>query len=80
MQDARDLDPQDRPIFGAVAIGRALGLNARQSYYAIEMGHLDEVVSKFGGRWCSTPRRLRQIANGAIKAESASPKSDNAAA
>ena len=47
MQDARDLDPQDRPIFGAVAIGRALGLNARQAYYAIEMGHLDEVVSKF---------------------------------
>jgi hypothetical protein len=44
------------------------------------MGHLDEVVSKFGGRWCSTPRRLRQIANGTIKAESASTKSDNAAA
>ena len=80
MQDARDLDPQDRPIFGAVAIGRALGLNARQAYYAIEMGHLDEVVSKFGGRWCSTRRRLRQIANGTIKAESASTKTDNAAA
>ena len=43
-------------------LGERLVSLKRQAYYAIEMGHLDEVVSKFGGRWCSTPRRLRQIA------------------
>ena len=54
MQDARDLDPQDRPIFGAIAIGRAPGLNTRQTYYALEMD-LNNVVSKIGGR--GVPRR-----------------------
>lgn len=62
--EALDLDPQDRPIYGAAAIGRALGLNARQAYHALENGYLDAVANKLGGRWCSTPRRLRQIANG----------------
>ena len=42
--EALDLDPQDRPIYGAAAIGRALGLNARQAYHALENGYLDAVA------------------------------------
>jgi hypothetical protein len=76
----KEIDPQDRPIYGARAIGEALGLSEGRAYYALENGHLDGVVSRLGGRWCSTPRRLRRIANGEAKAETTSTKSDNAAA
>ena len=57
-------DDPDRPIWGAAAIGREINLDARQAYYILEAGHLDGVADKVGGRWVSTPRRLRQIANG----------------
>lgn len=66
--EALDLDPQDRPIYGAAAIGRVIGLNPRQAYHALENGYLATVADKFGGRWRSTPRRL--LANGS-KAENA---------
>jgi len=57
-----NLDPLDRPIYGATAIGRVMGLKPRQAFHALENGYLD--ADKFGGRWMSTPRRLRRIAEG----------------
>jgi hypothetical protein len=64
MSDDEDLD---RPIYGAVAIGRAAGMveadgsvDIRKVYYALENGLLD--AGKFGKKWVSTPRRARQHA------------------
>lgn len=56
------LDPLDRPVYGARDIGRVVGLTPRQAYEALEHGHLPG--DKFGKKWISTPRRLRQIAIG----------------
>jgi hypothetical protein len=49
--DDIDLDPQDRPIYGAAAIGKVLGFNARQTYWHLERGNLDAVVDKIGTKW-----------------------------
>ena len=57
-------DPRDRPVYGAAAIGRILGLSERQAWHRLEAGHLDDYASKIGGTWTSTPRRLLRIANG----------------
>ena len=60
--DVHDIDPQDRPIYGAAAIGRVMDLTTRQAFHPLENGYLD--ADKFGGKWISTPRRLRRVANG----------------
>lgn len=67
-----DLDPLDRPIFGASAIGQVLGLKPRQAFHALESGYLD--ADKFGGRWVSTARRLRRVA---IAASNWQPRKPN---
>jgi hypothetical protein len=58
-------DKLDDPILGVEAIGRAAKvftdkagrIDTRAVYYALERGHLD--ASKFGKRWVSTARRIR---------------------
>lgn len=71
-----DLDPLDRPIFGAAEIGKVLGISERAARWHLDKKHLD--ASDFGGRWCSTPRR---ILNSVLKTEGQSTaKADNAAA
>jgi hypothetical protein len=47
----------DRWIYGAKSIGFVVGLDERQTFYALERGYLDG--EKFGDRrWRSTKRRL----------------------
>jgi hypothetical protein len=59
----------DRPIWGAKAIALAAGIldeagepALSRTYHMLERGHLP--VSKVGGRYTSTIRRLRAIASG----------------
>jgi hypothetical protein len=47
----------DKPVYGARAIGRVMGLSEAQAFHALEGGRLD--ANKFGGKWMSTVRRLR---------------------
>ena len=44
-------------IWGAEAIGQAIGLTRRQAFYALEKGQLRGAV-KIGERWCITARAL----------------------
>lgn len=50
------LDPLDRPIWGAEAIGRVIGRNETETFHLLAKGLVD--ATKKGGRWTSTPRRL----------------------
>lgn len=58
-----NLDPLDRPIYGAKAIAEVLNLrdkngepDARKAFHALEMGYVS--AEKMGRLWRSTPRRL----------------------
>jgi hypothetical protein len=48
----------DRPLWGAEAIAREINRAPRATYHLLENGHLD--ADRVGGRWVSTPRRLRE--------------------
>jgi hypothetical protein len=48
----------DRPLWGARAIAREINRAQRATYHLLENGHLD--ADRVGGRWVSTPRRLRE--------------------
>jgi hypothetical protein len=50
-------DDLDRPLWGAEAIAREINRAPRATYHLLEKGHLD--ADRIGGRWVSTPRRLR---------------------
>jgi hypothetical protein len=52
------VDPLDKPIWGAEAIGVVIERTEPETFYLLGNGHLD--ASKVGGRWTSTPRRLLQ--------------------
>lgn len=61
------IDPLDRPIYGAEAIGRAANLvdeegnvDLRKVYYGLEKGYID--ADKYGRTWISTPRRICRLA------------------
>jgi hypothetical protein len=57
--DLKDLvDPLDRPIWGAEAIGRVIDRSEAQAFHLLSQKLLD--ADKVGGRWTSTPRRLLQ--------------------
>jgi hypothetical protein len=63
-----DID-EDRPLYGAEAIGRAAGfidedgnVKIRSVYHALESRLLD--ADKFGKIWVSTRRRARSHATG----------------
>jgi hypothetical protein len=48
----------DRPVWGASAIGREIGLDRGQTYHLLSEGHLP--ARKLGRRWVSTTRQLRR--------------------
>ena len=50
-------DELDRPLWGAEAIAREIKREPRATYHLLENGRLD--ADRVGGRWVSTPRRLR---------------------
>lgn len=51
-------------IWGAKAIGAAIGCNARRVHYMLETGALPG-ARKVAGRWCITRRRLWELFDGA---------------
>lgn len=55
------IDPLDVPIWGAEAIGRALGKSKDSVFYLYSHGKLDGIVRKVGGRYATTPRALARI-------------------
>jgi hypothetical protein len=59
MSDTLDLDA---PIYGAKAIGEELRLSERQAFWGLEQGVID--ADKFGRKWVTTKRRLRNQYNG----------------
>jgi len=48
----------DRPIWGAGAIGREIGLDRGQTYHLLNRGLLP--ARQIGRRWVSTPSQLRR--------------------
>jgi hypothetical protein len=46
-------------LWGAEAIGKALGISGRRAHYLIEKRELP--VKRIGGRWCITRARLREF-------------------
>ena len=57
MSDLEEVvDPIDRPVWGAAAIGRVIRRSEAEVFYLLGNGLLD--ANKIGGRWTSTPRRL----------------------
>jgi hypothetical protein len=65
-------DQLDRPLYGVRPIGRAAHLvdskgkvDVRKTYYALERGYID--ATKFGRRWVTTLRRIRNAYVGAPK-------------
>lgn len=68
---SKQLDDQDRPVWGARQIALAAGLvdskgkpRLRATYHLLEKGLLP--ASKVGRSFVSTPRRLRAVANGEV--------------
>jgi hypothetical protein len=49
-------DGLDTPLWGAAAIGKAIGTNQRKAYHLLEHGLLPG--NKIGKIWCSTKRKL----------------------
>lgn len=57
MSDLKDIvDPPDRPVWGAEAIGRVIDRTEGQAFHILNARLVD--ADKVGGRWVSTPRRL----------------------
>jgi hypothetical protein len=61
-----DLKPNGKPedngldlLWGAIPIGKELGLNQRQAYYLLESGVVPG-ARKVGGRWCASRSGLRR--------------------
>ena len=73
-----DIDDLDRPVWGAMKIGRIAGIvdengnvDRQQVYYAVHKGYLD--ASKAGRQLVTTPRRiLRSLAGEAQMQKAAS--------
>jgi hypothetical protein len=57
-----DIPDLDRPIYGGGPISRAIDRTPRQTYWALEQGHLP--ATKLGRLWVTTPRRIRDWLNG----------------
>jgi len=58
MPDATDTkNPDPDFLWGARAIGRAIGLTERQAYHRLEAGHLSG-AKKVGGTWVASARAL----------------------
>ena len=50
------IDPLDRNVWGAAAMGEVIGKTTGQTFYLLENGLID--ADKVGRQWRSTPRRL----------------------
>jgi hypothetical protein len=62
MSVEQTIEDLDRPIWGVAAIAAASNLTERQTYWALERGHIP--ASKIGRKWFTTPRRLRALFTG----------------
>jgi hypothetical protein len=58
--DTTDIDPLDRPIFGAAAIAKEANLpkGEVQAFYMLSRGYIDG--TKVGNLWTSTRRRIQK--------------------
>jgi hypothetical protein len=57
-----DMEPQEKPLWGAKAIGDELGLPERKAFYLLEKGLLP--ARKIGRIWVSTRKELRALVEG----------------
>jgi hypothetical protein len=57
----------DTPLWGAAAIGAAMGCNERRAYHLLENGLVP--ATKVGNVWSSTRRRLREHFNPTLRGE-----------
>ena len=59
--ETRD-ENSDDVIWGAAAIGDAVGKNERQAYYLLEKGHLP--ARKVGAQWAASRKKLLSYITG----------------
>jgi hypothetical protein len=52
--------PHIDTIWGAKAIGNAIGMAEHQAFYLLEKGQLPG-ARKIGSRWCISRKRLREL-------------------
>ncbi len=57
-----NIEPQEKPLWGAKAIGDELGLPERKAFYLLEKGLLP--ARKIGRIWVSTRKQLRALVEG----------------
>jgi hypothetical protein len=55
----RDSAETDRPVWGAAAIGRVIGKNARSTHHLLSRG-LIKSARQVGHQWCAIPSALRR--------------------
>jgi hypothetical protein len=56
LDDKKELD--EKPVWGAKAIGEVINRTPRQAFYMLEGGTLKS-AKKTGGRWSGLPSKLR---------------------
>ena len=57
MSDVHEqIDPLDRPVWGAEDIGKIANRGVRQTFNLLETGKID--AAKVGRVWTSTPRKI----------------------
>jgi hypothetical protein len=56
---------EDKLIWGARAIGAALNLDPRQTFYQLELGRVPG-ARKWGRKWSAPSKILRRIASGEV--------------
>jgi hypothetical protein len=47
----------DKPVWGAVEIGKIINRNPRQTHHLLTRGHIKS-ARRVGGRWCANPAAL----------------------
>jgi hypothetical protein len=62
MQSDEKFSELDSPLWGAETIATEINRTIRQTFHLLESGVLP--ADKVGGRWVSTPRRLRRLFEG----------------
>ena len=55
-------DTEDRPVWGAEAIAKIVGLSTRATFHLLEGGRLP--ARKVGGKWVALPSTLRRYLAG----------------
>ncbi|RWA62119.1 DNA-binding protein [Mesorhizobium sp.] len=57
-----DNEEKPRPVWGAKAIGKEIGLTERQAYHMLEKGLLP--AKKLGDKWVADARQLHAVISG----------------